>query len=156
MELAVKAPPEEGGTCRRAGAQSRGGTRRGLGRGARWGLEPLPQPASSPGCTRLLHEVMVPQGALVRELCGVRVIWSGHQGCVYRAPGPRQTLGGQQRSPTPVESVPLRLGPNPCCDLAPISGMWSDCFLSLLLSRVKLQRTENRCEQEGPRDSPLG
>lgn len=108
MELAVKAPPEEGGTCRRAGARSGGGTRRGLGRGARWGLEPLPQPASSPGCTRLLHEVMVPQGALVRELCGVRVIWSGHQGCVYRAPGPRQTLGGQQRSPTPVESVPLR------------------------------------------------
>lgn len=46
------------------------------------------------------------------------------------APGPRQTLGGQQPS-TPVESVPLRLGPKPAMTAPTISGLWSDCFLSL-------------------------
>lgn len=72
-----------------------------------------------------------------RDLCGVCVIWRGHQGCVHRAPGPRQTLCGQQYSLTPVESVPLRLGPGPCCDLAPtICGMVSG---SLPPTQVKLQ-----------------
>ena len=41
-ELAIKAPPEKGGTCRRAGARKRGGTRQ----GPAGGLSPLPNQAA--------------------------------------------------------------------------------------------------------------
>lgn len=40
-ELAIKASPEKGGTCRRAGARKRGGTRR----GPAGGPSPLPNQA---------------------------------------------------------------------------------------------------------------
>lgn len=37
------------------------------GGGPGWGPEPFPSLPGSPGCTRLLREVMAPQGALVRS-----------------------------------------------------------------------------------------
>ena len=64
-ELAIKAPPEEGGTCRRAGARKRGRHQMGVGsEGPGGDLSPFTHPGSSPGCSQLLHKVIIPQGAL--------------------------------------------------------------------------------------------
>lgn len=73
MVLAIKAPPEEGGTCRRAGARKGGGTRQGLGgKGPAGDLSPVTNSGSSPGHGRALCKVAIPHGAwsLVRGLCG--------------------------------------------------------------------------------------
>lgn len=77
---------------------------------------------------------------------------------LYRAPGPRpEAYGGQRGAPRLLWVCALGLGPKPAMTLAPaISGLWSDCFLSLPPTRVKLQRTESRCELERPQGQPFG
>lgn len=71
--LAIKAPPEEGGTCRRAGARKGGRHQTGAGgRGPSWDLSPFTNSGSSPDRGRVLRKVAIPHGARlsVQERCG--------------------------------------------------------------------------------------
>lgn len=88
VELAIKALPEEGGTCRRAGVWKRGRTRR----GPAGDLSPFTNPGSSLGCGRVLCKGTIAEGCMLFGSEALCVWWpcSRHspgwgQGCVYRA-----------------------------------------------------------------------
>lgn len=152
-ELAIKGPPEEGGTCRRAGAWKRGRHQMGAGsQGPGGNLSPFTNRGRSPGCSRRLCKVIIPRGhwpqSSVWELCGVRVIWSGHKrgsnAVCTGAPGPDRPYMLSSAPRPAIESLPLMLDLGPCWDLAlrtghPPSVGWSECFLPWPPTQRKLQ-----------------